>query len=184
MYPVHVSCTQYMCHVPSTCVMYPVHVSCTQYMCHVPSTYVMYPVHVSCTQYMCHVPSTCVMYPVHVNIAHLDNNSFKLSQPHLIESIIKDLGLGPDSKSKLTPSVKGEPLHAFQQSPPHCQSWSYRSVLGKLNYLEKCSRPDIVCRSSMCAVLSESQNRTLGRSQANRTILAQFHRQRNHMHSK
>jgi Reverse transcriptase (RNA-dependent DNA polymerase) len=54
-----------------------------------------------------------------VNIARLDEDTFKLSQPHLIKSILSDLGLNSASKSKPTPSVKGDILHAHADSADH-----------------------------------------------------------------
>jgi hypothetical protein len=90
-----------------------------------------------------------------VNIARLDDDTFKLSQPHLIKSILSDLGLHPNSKSKATPSVKGTILHAHSDSEAHHEDWNYRSVIGKLNYLEKCSRPDISFAVHQCAGFSQ-----------------------------
>jgi Reverse transcriptase (RNA-dependent DNA polymerase) len=75
-----------------------------------------------------------------VNIAYQDEGSFTLSQPHLIKSIILDLGLNKESKTKPNPAVKDLILHEYEGSAPHSENWSYRSVIGKLNYLEKCSR--------------------------------------------
>jgi hypothetical protein len=89
-----------------------------------------------------------------VNIARVDRDTFKLS-PHPIKSILLDLGLHPDSKTKSTPSVKGCILHAFTQSEDHHEEWNYRSVIGKLNYLEKCSRPDISFAVHQCARFSQ-----------------------------
>jgi Reverse transcriptase (RNA-dependent DNA polymerase) len=90
-----------------------------------------------------------------INIACCDEQSLKLSQPHLITSIIQDLGLHPESKTKPTPLVKGQILHAHQSSPDHHEEWNYRSVIGKLNYLEKCSRLDISFAVHQCVRFSQ-----------------------------
>jgi Reverse transcriptase (RNA-dependent DNA polymerase) len=86
-----------------------------------------------------------------VNISYQDGDKFTLSQPHLIKSIISDLGLTEESKSKSNPAVKDLILQEYKDSQPHCENWSYRSVIGKLNYLEKCSRPDIAYAVHQCA---------------------------------
>jgi hypothetical protein len=91
-----------------------------------------------------------------VNISYQEGNIFTLSQPHLIRSIIADLGLTPDSNSKPNPAVKDLILQEYRESPPHCESWSYWSVIGKLNYLEKCSRPDISYAVHQCARFSKN----------------------------
>jgi Reverse transcriptase (RNA-dependent DNA polymerase) len=91
-----------------------------------------------------------------VNISYQEGDAFTLSQPHLIKSIISDLGLTDDSKTKPNPAVKDVILQEYKRSPPHCENWSYRSVIGKLNYLEKCSRPDISYAVHQCACFSKS----------------------------
>jgi hypothetical protein len=48
-----------------------------------------------------------------------------------------------ESKTKPNPTVKDVVLREYKTSKPHCENWSYRSVIGKLNYMEKCNRPDI-----------------------------------------
>jgi hypothetical protein len=91
-----------------------------------------------------------------VNIAYQEDNSFTLSQPHQIKSIISNLGLTTESKSKPNPAVKDLILQECRESPPHCESWNYQSVIGKLNYLERCSRPDISYAVHQCACFAKS----------------------------
>jgi hypothetical protein len=85
-----------------------------------------------------------------VNIAYQEGDTFTLSQPHLIKSIITDLGLNEESKTKPNPAVKDLILQEYKNSQPHCET-----VIGKLNYLEKCSRPDISYAVHQCARFSK-----------------------------
>jgi Reverse transcriptase (RNA-dependent DNA polymerase) len=85
---------------------------------------------------------------------HYDEHekSLKFTQPQLIKSILHDLGLN-ESNAKIhrTPALSDRILHAHEESRPHVEKWSYRSVIGKLNYLEKPSRPDISYAVHQCA---------------------------------
>ena len=77
-----------------------------------------------------------------VNIDRVDDETFHLSQPHLIEQILCDLNLdGENVQEKETPSPMSRALGAHKLSPAFDGHFHHRSVLGKLNYLEKCSRP-------------------------------------------
>ena len=75
----------------------------------------------------------------------------KLSQPQLIDSILQDLGLTTASKPLLTPAVASRPIHADLEGQPHDESFNYRAVVGKLNYLEKSTRPDLAFAVHQCA---------------------------------
>jgi hypothetical protein len=78
------------------------------------------------------------------------NGSIILTQQKLIKSIIADLGLKNDSTTRATPSLSSKILHAYPESPPYEGSWSYRSVIGKLNFLEKSTRPDLAYAVHQC----------------------------------
>ena len=71
------------------------------------------------------------------------DGSIHLSPPQLIDSIIKDLHLQPGSNPKSTPAVTSMLLHKDTDSPDMQPEFHYRSVIGKLNFLEKSTRPDI-----------------------------------------
>ena len=75
----------------------------------------------------------------------------RLSQPHLIESILHDLGLTFKSKPLSTPMLSSRILHADLDGDNHDNSFNYRAVLGKLNYLEKSTRPDLAYSVHQCA---------------------------------
>jgi hypothetical protein len=85
-----------------------------------------------------------------VKIQRRADGSIKLSQPHLIDQILEDLNLlHSDSESKYKPKSQETPansttiLNRDVDGESHDQNWSYRSVIGKLNFLEKSSRPDL-----------------------------------------
>jgi hypothetical protein len=86
------------------------------------------------------------------------DNSISLTQPHLIASILKDLGLDkPNSKIEDTPALSSVALtkHLDRRSHDH-NHFDYRSVIGKLNYLEKSTRPDISEAVHQCARFSSN----------------------------
>jgi len=75
------------------------------------------------------------------------NRSFSLSQPQLIDLILKDLelidGWLKRAKPKRTPAKTSLILWRDTNSLKHLGSWDYWSVIGKLNFLEKSTRLDI-----------------------------------------
>ena len=91
-----------------------------------------------------------------VNIENMKDGTIKLSQPHLVDQILKDLRLdGEDVKIKPTPAASSRTLSRHPTSPKFDGSFHYRSVIGKLNYLEKCTRPDISYAAHQCARFTE-----------------------------
>ncbi len=91
-----------------------------------------------------------------VNIQHHDNGTIHLTQPHLIDSILEELGLQANStKSKTTLAASSKLLGHHDDAPPHDEdSFHYRCIIGKLNYLEKSTRPDISYAMHQCACFS------------------------------
>lgn len=85
-----------------------------------------------------------------------ETNTITLTQPQLIQSILNDLGLQEASNERRTPALTSKILHSFETSAHHSQPWHYRSVIGKMNYLEKSTRPDIAYAVHQCARFSES----------------------------
>jgi hypothetical protein len=78
-----------------------------------------------------------------------------LTQPHLINSILDDLRLNiPGVATKTTPASSTNRLRRHLDSAPFDQHFEYRSVIGKLNYLEKSTRPDIAFAVHQCARFS------------------------------
>jgi hypothetical protein len=67
-----------------------------------------------------------------------------LTQLQLIEGILKDLRLdGEQTKVKATPSLSSKILRKHEDSEDFDGSFDYRSIVGKLNYLEKGTCADI-----------------------------------------
>ena len=87
-----------------------------------------------------------------VKIRKNEQGKLTLTQAHMIESILKDLKIDDDtSKAKSTPAMPSVLLTRDTDGEPFNKEWDYRSVIGKLNYLEKCTRPDIAFAVHQCA---------------------------------
>jgi Reverse transcriptase (RNA-dependent DNA polymerase) len=87
-----------------------------------------------------------------INISRREDGSIHLSQPQLIAAILKDLRLdGEQTKIKTTPSLSSKILQKHEDSQEFDGSFDYRSVVGKLNYLEKGTRADISYITHQCA---------------------------------
>ena len=91
-----------------------------------------------------------------VNITEAPEGGYHLTQPQLIKQILTDLNLqGEDVKIRDTPALSTMVLSEFPESENHDQHFHYRSVIGKLNYLEKCTHPDIAYAVHQCARFSQ-----------------------------
>ena len=78
-----------------------------------------------------------------VRLKHEDGK-LHIHQPVLINQILQDMRLSPEnSKSKSTPGDPSQILHACLKDSAHDKSFNYRSIIGKLHYLEKGSRPEL-----------------------------------------
>jgi hypothetical protein len=87
-----------------------------------------------------------------VNIEKHKNGTIRLTQPHLIDAVLDDLRMNNDQVvPKTIPAKSSEILGRHDDSEPFDNSFNYRSVIGKLNYLEKGSRPDIAYIVHQCA---------------------------------
>jgi hypothetical protein len=84
-----------------------------------------------------------------------------LRQPQLVDSILRDLNLGKgDVKARTTPALKTRVLHKDTQGEPFNEAFHYRSIIGKLNYLEKSTRPDISFAVHQCARFSSDPKKS------------------------
>ena len=94
-----------------------------------------------------------------IQIQTLDDGSIVLTQPQLIDSIIQDLLLQSGSNHKNTPSITTKLLHKDSDGPDMTPEFHYRSVIGKLNFLEKSMTPDISVSVHQCARYTEHLKR-------------------------
>ncbi len=87
-----------------------------------------------------------------IQIQRNEDGSMVLTQPQLIQSILEDLGLqAANVKGRTTPALKTVLIHKDDGGKPHDNSFHYRSVIGKLNFLEKSTRPEIAYAVHQCA---------------------------------
>jgi len=72
-----------------------------------------------------------------INIQHHQDGTVHLTQPHLINSILKELGLNADSaKIKCTLAASSKLLGCHDDASSHDDSFHYHHIISKLNYLE------------------------------------------------
>ena len=90
-----------------------------------------------------------------IQVKHKQNGEITLTQPQLIASILDDLHLNKNNVNTWkTPSLSTILLHKDANRPPMTNEFNYRSVIGKLNFLEKSTRPDIAYAEHQCARFS------------------------------
>jgi hypothetical protein len=79
-----------------------------------------------------------------------------MGKPKLIQNILDDLGVKDNTKSKPIPALSSKILQAHVNSTPFNETWHYRSIIGKLNFLEKSTQPDIAYAVHQCARFSSN----------------------------
>jgi len=77
-----------------------------------------------------------------VKVEKLQEKRIKMSQPYLIDQILKGLGFNERTKVKRTPAIASKILHQDKEGE-EIHVWDYRRIIGQLNFLEKLTRPDI-----------------------------------------
>ena len=93
-----------------------------------------------------------------VNIQRNEKDgTFELTQPKLIKSILNDMNYQPNTKPTSHPAKILEVLDKAADDNPHRADWNYRSIIGKLNYLEKSTRPDLAFATHNAARFSSAQ---------------------------
>ena len=86
-----------------------------------------------------------------VKVEKLANGNIKLSQPQMIRQIVKDLGFNERTITKSLPALSSKIILRDEEGEPFKEQWEYRSVIGKLNFLEKSTRPEIAYAVHQCA---------------------------------
>ena len=99
-----------------------------------------------------------------IQIQKLDDGSIVLMQPQLIDSIIQDLHLQSRSNPKTMPTVTTKLLHKDTHSPDMAPDFHYHSVIGKLNFIEKSTRPDITTSMHQCTQFTKYPKQNLTES--------------------
>jgi hypothetical protein len=61
--------------------------------------------------------------------------------------------------TRTVPALSSKILQRDEKAPSYCGSFHYRSVIGKLNFLEKSTRPDIAYAVHQCARFCEDPKR-------------------------
>jgi hypothetical protein len=79
-----------------------------------------------------------------VNIKELDNGSYELTQPRLIDSILEEVfGTDPLPSPKTIPMASSKVLSRHHGSPDYEGRYEMRRIVGKLNFLASSTRPVI-----------------------------------------
>jgi hypothetical protein len=86
-----------------------------------------------------------------VSLSQTADGNLTFQQPALLQSILFDLGL-QTCHPKPTPAIAV--LHPDHGGYGRTETWNYRSVIGKLNYLAQMTRPDISMAVHNCARFS------------------------------
>ena len=77
-----------------------------------------------------------------VDVKRKKEGSIELTQPHLTERILNQLGMDDAVNPRPTPVTKPL-LHKDLEGLPRKYDWSYRRLVGMLTYLQGTTRPDI-----------------------------------------
>ena len=71
---------------------------------------------------------------------------FTLAQSHLMKQVIDGLRYSEKSSPRGTPHHHAKVLHKGEYGRDFNRNWSRRSLIGKLNFINKSTQPDIACR--------------------------------------
>jgi hypothetical protein len=95
-----------------------------------------------------------------VHVTKLTDGRLKLCQPHLTQQIVSDIGLPKNVTTRIVPALSSKILKRDEKAPLYRGSFHYRSIIGKLNFLEKSTRPDIAYAVHQCARFCEDPKQT------------------------
>ena len=106
-----------------------------------------------------------------VKVQRLDGATISLTQPQLIDSILIDLQLldedgrpRPNTLTKDLPCMVTKPIGPDPEGEPFNEEWDYRSVIGKLNFLEKSTRGEIAYAVHQCARFASAPKASHGKA--------------------
>lgn len=106
-----------------------------------------------------------------VKVQPLENGTIKLSQPHMISKILKNLGMSPSiTKKWLTAASTSVNLMRDIDGQEFKEKWSCQSVIDKLNFLEKSTQLDLSYVIHQCAILRSPKGLPCCCCEANRSI--------------
>ena len=91
-----------------------------------------------------------------INLSRKESGQVLLSQPGLTDQIINEVLGAAKYKARPTPAPSTKILHRDLDGTPFKGDFDYRSVVGKLNFLEKGSRPDLSYAVHQCARFSSN----------------------------
>ena len=83
-------------------------------------------------------------------ITHNNARTYILTQPHLIDRIIKSVPSMKDAMSTTTPAAAGKILTKDLEGEKRNDHWSCRSGIGMLNYLINCTHAEILFAVHQC----------------------------------
>jgi hypothetical protein len=82
---------------------------------------------------------------VGINVERTAKDEYHLSQPNIINSILKELSFDESIKAAKTPAHSTTVLGPGIGKEKHKADWMYRRIIGKLNFLAVSCRPEISC---------------------------------------
>lgn len=97
-----------------------------------------------------------------INFERKDNDVIKLSKPHLIQHVIDEVNVSPRLVGKEIPESSRKTLRTFSSEPKLNNRFHYRSIIGKLNFLEKGTRPETSCVVHQCTRFCEDPKASHG----------------------
>jgi hypothetical protein len=84
-----------------------------------------------------------------VNVSRPTEDTIELRQPHLIQQILDEVGMLPQSKTKDKAAPSSTILRRDLDGAPFREKWDYQRIIRKLNFLEKSTRPEIACAHAL-----------------------------------
>ena len=95
-----------------------------------------------------------------VDINQLDDSSFEMTQPFLIERVLSLLGISKRKTNEKCNPVGKPLLNKDLNGVDRTYKWNYRSAVGILTYLTGSVRPDIAMAAHQCARFSSAPKRS------------------------